>query len=353
MAAYQVLVVDDQLDVRQMLRSGLESLGSVVKVTDIPSGEEAILVSSRQHFDLLVADVRLAGMSGLELMQKARQRNSDLKVILITGLTDPEVRRLVAGAGADAYFYKPIETNDFLQVVENILGLDGVDRQTPQESSEKAPIETIAKEWNLPDFLTSLRHQFQALAVILLDDEGLVVERAGELDNDEIEAALFPVAMTVLGASSRAAHILGKIPPDDVSCVAGQHYELFLAHAGMSNALIVLTETVIDLPRRMSLVKQIRPAANELAILLELIDDSGLVEPVEQQIAEPAVGKDLGEDSAELDELLEQAAKIELSTDDVDEFWDAAVVQEEGDKASQGTSFWEKARRLGRRPEGD
>ena len=83
-----------------MLRSGLESLGSVVKVTDIPSGEEAILVSSRQHFDLLVADVRLAGMSGLELMQKARQRNSDLKVILITGLTDPEVRRLVAGAGA-------------------------------------------------------------------------------------------------------------------------------------------------------------------------------------------------------------------------------------------------------------
>ena len=104
MKRYRVLVVDDQRDVRRVLRAGLESLGSHFQVTDVPSAEEALLVVAIQPVDLLIADVRLPGLSGLELRQRVLVNNPDLKMILITGATDPEIRRQVETAGADARF---------------------------------------------------------------------------------------------------------------------------------------------------------------------------------------------------------------------------------------------------------
>ncbi len=87
MRPFHVLIVDDQRDARSVLRAGLETLESRLKITDVPSGEEAILVIASQPIDLLVADIRLPGISGLELKERARMRNPDLKVILITGVT--------------------------------------------------------------------------------------------------------------------------------------------------------------------------------------------------------------------------------------------------------------------------
>jgi CheY-like chemotaxis protein len=85
MPKYRVLIVDDQSEVRRLLRAGLVTLGPDIQVVDVPSGEEAILVISRQPFDLLIADVRLPGISGLELKTRARMHNPNLKLILITG----------------------------------------------------------------------------------------------------------------------------------------------------------------------------------------------------------------------------------------------------------------------------
>ena len=129
MRPFHVLIVDDQRDARSVLRAGLETLETRLKVTDVPSGEEAILVIASQPIDLLVADIRLPGITGLELKERARMRNPELKVILITGVTDPRIREKVARAGAEAFFYKPVEMGDFLDAVERCLGLKGEVRQ--------------------------------------------------------------------------------------------------------------------------------------------------------------------------------------------------------------------------------
>ena len=106
MSKFRILIVDDQLDVRRMLRAGVETLGSDFKVVDVPSGEEALLVISSQTFDLLIIDVLLPGISGLELIQQVRNRIPDIRIILITGSMESEIRRQVADAGADAFFFQ-------------------------------------------------------------------------------------------------------------------------------------------------------------------------------------------------------------------------------------------------------
>ena len=70
MASPCILLVDDQRDIVRLLHSALQTLGHELDIIDAPSGEEALLEASRRKIDLLVADYRLPGISGVELMRK-------------------------------------------------------------------------------------------------------------------------------------------------------------------------------------------------------------------------------------------------------------------------------------------
>ena len=192
---YRVLIVDDQREVRRMLSAGVETLGPEFSVLAVPSGEEAVLELSLQKFDLLVTDVRLPGISGLEVLRRVRTSRPDLKIILITGILDPVIRRNVADAGADAFFLKPIEIADFLDAVERCLGL--VNDKMPASNlllSADTPEESISER------LTGLRQELDAFSTILLDELGRVVAQAGELpDETTATEALFPALMRARG----------------------------------------------------------------------------------------------------------------------------------------------------------
>ena len=74
MARYHILIVDDQRDVRLLLRTSLETLKLDLEIIDVPSAEEALLVLGKEQIDLMVVDIRLPGMSGLELHDRAGKR---------------------------------------------------------------------------------------------------------------------------------------------------------------------------------------------------------------------------------------------------------------------------------------
>lgn len=121
MSLKRVLIVDDQHETRQVLRAAIETLPFSVEIVDVPSGEEAMLMLSLQAFDLLVMDIRLAGISGLELMPLVRKRTPDIHIILVTGATEAGLRKKIAEAGAEAYFFKPIEIPEFLNAAQGLL----------------------------------------------------------------------------------------------------------------------------------------------------------------------------------------------------------------------------------------
>ena len=171
-----------------MLSTSLRTLGPEIEVVDVPSGEEALLVASRRPVDLLISDVRLPGLSGLELMARVHKRNPELKTILVTGLTDDKIRRQVAEAGASAFFYKPLEMSDFLDAVERCLGLVETffplpPVVEPEKTVPEAPPITLAER------LADLRKAIDATAIILLDQQGEVSARAGELPNTDLEVS--------------------------------------------------------------------------------------------------------------------------------------------------------------------
>ena len=109
-----ILVVDDEAAQRHLLGSFLQSLGFCV--TEAASAEEALAAIRHAAPDMVLLDVRLPGMSGIEALGEIRRIAADLPVLLITAFAD--LRQAVAAmkSGADDYLSKPIDLDEFLTV---------------------------------------------------------------------------------------------------------------------------------------------------------------------------------------------------------------------------------------------
>ena len=105
-----ILLVDDDDDVRETSTDMLEELG--YKVVQASSGAEALsLLDGHPNLDVMVTDIRMPGMSGLELSDLVRTRRPDLKIILISGyfLPQPIQRR---------FLQKPFRTHELDQAIQ-------------------------------------------------------------------------------------------------------------------------------------------------------------------------------------------------------------------------------------------
>src|SRR5688500_696385 len=101
MAQHTVLFVDDEPDVVELLRGTFSVLQGYETLT-AGSGKEALQILASRPVDLLVTDQRMPGMTGIELVAKARETQPDLCAILLTAYTDP--RDLVAAINQAAVY---------------------------------------------------------------------------------------------------------------------------------------------------------------------------------------------------------------------------------------------------------
>ncbi|MBN1231120.1 MAG: response regulator [Anaerolineales bacterium] len=190
MVATRILIVDDQREVSRLLRSGLEALEGEFEIRDVLSGEEALLEITSWKPQLLIADIRLPGISGFDLMNRARSRNISMKIILISGVSDPTIRRRVAEAGADAFFYKPVNMPDFLDSVERTLGMVGT-LLAPEMELEKTIIDEenkaieksedalIEDDISITELLDTISKEMGAEGIQLIDSSGNTLHSSG------------------------------------------------------------------------------------------------------------------------------------------------------------------------------
>jgi DNA-binding response OmpR family regulator len=114
-----ILVLEDDTQLRSLL---VEFLGQQkFDVHEARSGSEAIAMGTRRRFDLMLTDVRMEGMDGLETLAALRQAQPGLKSIVMTGYasTDAPVRALALEA--DDYLYKPFKVKDLLISIKRVL----------------------------------------------------------------------------------------------------------------------------------------------------------------------------------------------------------------------------------------
>lgn len=141
----RILIVDDDPGQRSLLDSFLRSQGFETKIAD--SGERALQLLREETFALMISDVRMPGLSGLETLRLARQENAVLPVLLVTAYAD--IREAVGAMrdGALNYLAKPIDLDELLAAVRQVTGLIpagplkfNADKQLPAHVIVRGPL---------------------------------------------------------------------------------------------------------------------------------------------------------------------------------------------------------------------
>lgn len=115
-----ILVVDDDLDIRQVLQDRLESYGySVATAAD---GRTALEMLERLTPRGVFLDIRMPGMDGLEVLGRIRARHPTIPVVIITAASAGDKVISAVRAGAQAYLLKPFDTLQLKHVAEYWLG---------------------------------------------------------------------------------------------------------------------------------------------------------------------------------------------------------------------------------------
>ena len=122
---HHILIVEDSPTMRSLVVSALEDLGLPVRITEAASGFEALRELPRGEYDLIVTDINMPDINGLELISFVR-RNAAYRTIPMLIISTEGSERDVEkglGIGADAYLVKPFDPEALRQIVLDLLAV--------------------------------------------------------------------------------------------------------------------------------------------------------------------------------------------------------------------------------------
>ena len=118
-----ILIVEDSPTMRALLTTALEDLDIPVKVTEAESGFDALRQLPRESYDLIVTDINMPDINGLELVSFVRNNAAyrGIPLVIVSTEGSERDRDKGVGLGADAYLVKPFEPDDLKRVVRELL----------------------------------------------------------------------------------------------------------------------------------------------------------------------------------------------------------------------------------------
>ena len=128
MSGAKILIVDDELIVRESLGGWLERDGH--KVDKAASGEEALERCEKTRYDILLLDIKMEGMSGLEVLKKVKENDPDVSVVMITAYGSIPSAIEAMKSGAYEYLLKPFDPDELMVLIEKIRKHQAERRET-------------------------------------------------------------------------------------------------------------------------------------------------------------------------------------------------------------------------------
>lgn len=136
-AARRILIVDDEESIRLALGKFLRSRG--YEVTTVNDGAGALDALQNERFDAMLCDVRMPGMTGIEVVARALDIQPDLAVLMLTAVTDAPTATEALANGAMDYLMKPVELVDLARAIERAL-------QKREMESQQRNVERVIRD---------------------------------------------------------------------------------------------------------------------------------------------------------------------------------------------------------------
>ncbi len=102
----RIMIIEDDEEMRSLLKDFFKEEG--IETDSASNGSDALLELSKDHFDLIITDIRMPGLTGLDILPRIRRLKPETPIIVMTGYGSDDVRRRSLERGATVYLEKPI-----------------------------------------------------------------------------------------------------------------------------------------------------------------------------------------------------------------------------------------------------
>lgn len=251
-----ILVIDDEVATLKTLSARLQDMGH--RVTTAATGREALALLRKQPFNIIIADIKLPDIGGLEILETTKELNPEVAVIMITSRASIEMAAEAINEGAYAYILKPGAMSELATIInyalreqrlliENRKLVESLQRSNKSLEEVNRALEQASHAKS--DFMAKMSHELRTPLNVIIGFSELMLDQVPGKVNEEQRGCLDDIL-----SSSR--HLLGLINEIlDLSKVESGKVELRLTNIALSDMVQSLRSTMMPVlvPREQSL----------------------------------------------------------------------------------------------------
>ena len=252
----RILVVEDEAGARATMSAILEDAG--YKVTGLEKGAEALEMIRSRSFNVIIADIRLPDIDGIEILELAKEINPEVAIIMMTGYASIETAVNAVNEGAYAYFVKPINPDEIKTTIANALKQQRLSLENKRlveslqhsnrllfEANEELKKATQAKS----EFLAQMSHDLRTPLNVIIGFSELMRDEVPGKVNEEQRQCLDDI----LSSSKHLLDLINDVL--DLSKIESGKMKLKLTNIALSDVIELLRSTVVPIlaPRKQSL----------------------------------------------------------------------------------------------------
>ena len=187
MESIRVMLVDDHEVVRESLAMMLSSLNKLEVVSTAANGQEALERLNQQNVDIILSDMHMPGLNGVELALRVREHHPKVKLILLTMEEEPETIRMAVQAGVWGYILKKASKKELEEAVNAVAGGNRYFAQEVSQQLAQLPNESSSDGRETPETIQLLSKRELEIIRLIVND----------IPNQEIADQLFISPKTV------------------------------------------------------------------------------------------------------------------------------------------------------------
>jgi len=249
--AGSVLVVDDAPQICKALSDVLTASGYAVRTA--PSGERALQIMDTAEFDLIITDLKMSGMSGMDLIARVKERAPHVPVVILSGFGDMDDVIGAMRAGIADYLKKPFSIDEVLEVVRREVKKSRARAAAASTSGARSDASTATAAraaprvyiFSPPDIekietaLSKLRAQTAAESVLLIEEAGYVISAKGMVADKDVQA-LSSLIVGGRSMSNQLATLLGEGDGFAMNYLEGQRMSVYTTGLGQGLFLVIV-----------------------------------------------------------------------------------------------------------------
>jgi CheY-like chemotaxis protein len=257
MSSARILVVDDEPHTRTFICDGLSALGISDDALGVSTADEAIAEILRHIPDLVITDVRMPGLNGLDLARYLRQSYPETKVIVVTGYSTRDIERTALALSVTALLKKPFGLDTLGEIVRKTLS-NGQHAAKPAGEIAPPSVEPLERQVSI------LKRDTGAVWVGLYTAAGQVVVHTGFDDNldrtvDQILLSTWPGQIAQFAERGGPCFLFVDRQPHDV----------YLTSVGVDHCVALIYDRRWQTNRMGTVWLTVRQSVQEMARVLQ------------------------------------------------------------------------------------